>query len=228
MDRSTILAKRKPPPFKPPRPRSSGGITKPSTISKMSKSKPKSTTRSTTKQSSSLSTSRRKSSGRKNDRDDIRVSRTPSPNPPDQTTSSPPGSQSDSGRSQSNSRSRSRSPSGVPDYILAEITESAPVNPREELDSSEPMIPSKLLTTLLHRHFQDEKTKIAKDAGRVVAKYVDIFVREALARAAYERTQVEESRSDSPEARGRARAKVDSYLEIEDLEKLAPQMVLDF
>ncbi|EEH16007.2 hypothetical protein PABG_06094 [Paracoccidioides brasiliensis Pb03] len=228
MDRSTILAKRKPPPFKPPRPRTSGGITKPSTISKMSKSKPKSTTRSTTKQSSSLSTSRRKSSGRKNDSDDIRVSRTPSPNPPDQTTSSPPGSQSASGRSQSNSRSRSRSPSGVPDYILAEITESAPVNPREELDSSEPMIPSKLLTTLLHRHFQDEKTKIAKDAGRVVAKYVDIFVREALARAAYERTQVEESRSDSPEARGRARAKVDSYLEIEDLEKLAPQMVLDF
>ncbi|EEH34214.2 hypothetical protein PAAG_05263 [Paracoccidioides lutzii Pb01] len=223
MDHSTILAKRKPPLFKPPRPRTAGGITKPPTISKMSKSKPKSTTR-TTKQSSSLSTSRRKSSGRKNDSDVIRVSRTPSPNPPDQTTSSPPGSQSDSGRSQSNSRS----PAGVPDYILAEITESAPVNPREGFDSSGPMIPSKLLTTLLHRHFQDEKTKIAKDAGRVVAKYVDIFVREALARAAYERTQVEESRSDSPEVRGRARAKVDSYLEIEDLEKLAPQMVLDF
>ena len=57
------------------------------------------------------------------------------------------------------------------------------------MTSSEPAIPGKLLTRLLHHNFQNEKTKIAKDANEVVAKYVDVFVREALARAAYERAE---------------------------------------
>jgi hypothetical protein len=59
------------------------------------------------------------------------------------------------------------------------------------VSSSEPKIPAKLLTRLLHHHFQNEKTKVAKDANTVVAKYVDVFVREAIARAAYERAEVE-------------------------------------
>lgn len=59
------------------------------------------------------------------------------------------------------------------------------------MTSSEPTIPPKLLTRLLHHNFQNEKTKIAKDANEVVAKYVDIFVRESLARAAYERNETE-------------------------------------
>ncbi|PGH31061.1 hypothetical protein GX50_06169 [[Emmonsia] crescens] len=222
MDPPTTLPKRKRPPFDPPRPRTAGGITKPSSASTKSKPKPKSTTRTTTQKSSSSSTSRRKPPAARNNNndDDIRISRTPSLTPSDRAPSSPLVAQS--------SDDESRSPSGEPDYILAEITEAAPVDPREELESSTPLIPSKLLTTLLHRHFEDDKTKIAKDAGRAVAKYVDIFVREALARAAYERTEGQSSKSGSRDARGRARAKVDSYLEVEDLEKLAPQMVLDF
>ncbi|PGG96281.1 hypothetical protein AJ79_09653 [Helicocarpus griseus UAMH5409] len=224
MDRPTTLPKRKRPPFNPPRPRGAG-VSKPASTSTTSKSKPesKSTSRTTTNQStsSSSSASRRKSKARNNDNDsdedDIRVSRTPSPSPP--AASSPLVSQL--------SDDATRSPS--PDYILAEITDPGPTDPREELDSSDPMIPSKLLMTLLHRHFQDDKTKIAKDAGRAVAKYVDIFVREALARAAYERRAgAEGNAGGGKDVRGRARAKVDSYLEVEDLEKLAPQMVLDF
>ena len=62
------------------------------------------------------------------------------------------------------------------------------------MTTSEPAIPGKLLTRLLHHNFQSEKTKIAKDANEVVAKYVDVFVREALARAAYERTEGQGSR----------------------------------
>ncbi|OJD19620.1 hypothetical protein AJ78_00477 [Emergomyces pasteurianus Ep9510] len=226
MDPPTTLPKRKRPPFNPPRPRTASGISKTSTTTK-SKTKPKPTARTTTQKSSSSSASRRKSSAvRNNDPDDdIRISRTPSRTTPDHSPSSTLASRQSS---DNESDSRSRSPSSEPDYILAEITESAPIDPREELESSTPLVPSKLLTTLLHRHFQDDKTKIAKDAGRVVAKYVDIFVREALARAAYERTEGESSKSGSRDARGRARAKVDSYLEVEDLEKLAPQMVLDF
>ncbi|PGG99707.1 hypothetical protein GX51_06159 [Blastomyces parvus] len=230
MDPPTTLPKRKRPPFNPPRPRTAGGITKPSSASTKSKPKPKSTSRTTTRKAAPASStiSRRKSStvdNNNNNDDDIRVSRTPSRTPSNHgsPTSAPVTASSDN-----ESHSRSRSPSGEPDYILAEITEPEPVDPRAVLESSDPKIPPKLLTTLLHRHFQDDKTKIAKDAGRAVAKYVDIFVREALARAAYERTEGESSKSGSRDASGRGRAKVDSYLEVEDLEKLAPQMVLDF
>ncbi|KAL2366854.1 hypothetical protein RJZ56_000186 [Blastomyces dermatitidis] len=227
MDRPTTLPKRKRPPFNPPRPRTASGISKPSSASTKSKPNLKSTARTTTQKStaSSSTISRRKSSTVDNNDsdDDIRVSRTPSRTPSNHgSPKSPLVSTS------SDNESHSRSPSGEPDYILAEITEPEPVDPREVLESSDPQIPPKLLTTLLHRHFQDDKTKIAKDAGRVVAKYVDIFVREALARAAYERTEGQSSKSGSRDASGRARAKVDSYLEVEDLEKLAPQMVLDF
>ncbi|KAG0158334.1 hypothetical protein PDIDSM_5847 [Penicillium digitatum] len=98
-------------------------------------------------------------------------------------SASEPDSDSDSNGS---SRSRSRSLSQEPDYILAEITTSTQT---EDVTSSDPKIPSKLLTRLLHQHFQSEKTKVAKDANKVVAKYVDVFVREAIARAAFERAE---------------------------------------
>lgn len=59
------------------------------------------------------------------------------------------------------------------------------------MTSSDPKIPAKLLTRLLHHHFQNDKTKVAKDANTVVAKYVDVFVREAIARAAFERAEAD-------------------------------------
>ncbi|KAJ5312004.1 hypothetical protein PENANT_c022G01388 [Penicillium antarcticum] len=123
---------------------------------------------------------------------------------------------SESGSDES-SKSRSRSVSQEPDYILAEITHS---NPVEDVTSSEPTIPSKLLTRLLHQHFQNEKTKVAKDANGVVAKYVDVFVREAIARAAYERAETDGNSG--------GRRVGDGFLEVEDLEKMAPQLTMDF
>ena len=112
--------------------------------------------------------------------------------------------------------SRERSVSQEPDYILAEIIEN---NPTEDVASSDPTIPPKLLTRLLHEHFSNEKTKVAKDANAVVAKYVDVFVREAIARAAYERAG-----TDKNGERGAG----DGFLEVEDLEKMAPQLTMDF
>lgn len=50
-------------------------------------------------------------------------------------------------------------------------------------------IPPKLLTRLLHHHFQSEEIRIATDANRLVTKYMETFVREALARAALERSE---------------------------------------
>ena len=52
-----------------------------------------------------------------------------------------------------------------------------------------PTIPPALLTKLLHHHFQDDKVRIGKQANGVVGKYMETFVREAIARAAFERSE---------------------------------------
>lgn len=49
-------------------------------------------------------------------------------------------------------------------------------------------IPPELLTRLLHEFFEEEGTRITRDANDAVAKYVDVFVREAIARTAVEGT----------------------------------------
>ncbi|KGO74882.1 CENP-S complex, centromere protein X [Penicillium italicum] len=176
------------------------------TVPKTAKSKPTTQSKSATQ---SKSTGQSKST---------RTGKRPRPDSPaayaNANAASKPESDSDSSGS---SRSRSRSLSQEPDYILAEITTT---NQTEDVTSSEPKIPSKLLTRLLHQHFQTEKTKVAKDANNVIAKYVDVFVREAIARAAYERAE-----SDGNTG---GRSLGDGFLEVEDLEKMAPQLTMDF
>ncbi|RDW74959.1 hypothetical protein BP6252_06101 [Coleophoma cylindrospora] len=79
-------------------------------------------------------------------------------------------------------------------------------------------IPPELLTRLLHEFFQQDGTRIAKDANAAIGKYVEIFTRESLTRCVYmKREQAEEG--------GRID---DGFCEVEDLEKLAPQLLLDF
>lgn len=48
-------------------------------------------------------------------------------------------------------------------------------------------IPPELLTRILHEFFEKDGTRISKDANKSVAKYMDIFVREAIARTAVEK-----------------------------------------
>ncbi|KAI0124866.1 CENP-S associating centromere protein X-domain-containing protein [Xylariales sp. AK1849] len=76
-------------------------------------------------------------------------------------------------------------------------------------DDEEPpkTIPPELLTRLLHEFFEKDGTRISKNANEAVAKYMDVFVREAIARAAVE--------------------KEGGFLEVDDLEKVAPQLLLD-
>ncbi|KAK2751072.1 hypothetical protein FQN57_000147 [Myotisia sp. PD_48] len=116
--------------------------------------------------------------------------------------------------------------SSEPEFILAEITAADGLETqREDPTTSEPLINPKLVTTLLHHHFQDKKTRITKDANKVFGKYVDIFIREAIARAVFER---KEMLTTDGVQRSRVQTALDSYLEVEDLEKLAPQLLLDF
>ncbi len=80
-------------------------------------------------------------------------------------------------------------------------------------------IPAELLTVLLHSFFKKEGTRIGKEANRAVGMYMETFVREALARAAWIREE-----GNNVEGMGDG----GGFLEVEDLEKLAPQLLLDF
>ncbi|XXG96995.1 hypothetical protein Hte_003288 [Hypoxylon texense] len=78
---------------------------------------------------------------------------------------------------------------------------------QEDEDEERKTIPPELLTHVLHRFFEKDGTRVSKDANAAVAKYMDIFVREAIARTVVEKEK--------------------GFLEVEDLEKVAPQLLLD-
>lgn len=86
----------------------------------------------------------------------------------------------------------------------------------EPLTTAHP-IPAPLLARLLHENFEDPNTQIQKGAMTLTGRYMEIFVREALARAKHERAR--SARNDGIS---------DGFLQVEDLERLAPQLVLDF
>lgn len=58
-------------------------------------------------------------------------------------------------------------------------------------DNAPPPIPQKLLARLLYESFTDKNVKIGKEAMTVFGKYIEIFVREGLARAAYYREEAD-------------------------------------
>ena len=52
-----------------------------------------------------------------------------------------------------------------------------------------PVIPPKLLARILHHNVGGEGQKLSHEANLLVGKYMDTFVREAIARATYERAE---------------------------------------
>ena len=57
----------------------------------------------------------------------------------------------------------------------------------DDEDEEREKIPGELLTRILHEFFEREGTRVTRDANAAVVRYVDVFVREAIARAAVER-----------------------------------------
>lgn len=53
--------------------------------------------------------------------------------------------------------------------------------------TTEKTIPQNLLTRILHDLFEKDATRVSRDANAAVGKYVDVFVREAIARTAVEK-----------------------------------------
>ncbi|KAK5661319.1 hypothetical protein OQA88_11214 [Cercophora sp. LCS_1] len=68
-------------------------------------------------------------------------------------------------------------------------------------------VPAELLTTILHGFYEEDGSRITKLANDTAARYMDVFVQEAVARTTVD--------------------KKSGFLEVEDLEKSAPQLLLD-
>ena len=102
------------------------------------------------------------------------------------------------------------------DDIMDDAPAPQPTRTVEPLTTAHP-IPAPLLARLLHENFEDQSTQIQKGAMTLTGRYMEIFVREALARAKHERAR--SARNDGIS---------DGFLQVEDLERLAPQLVLDF
>lgn len=109
------------------------------------------------------------------------------------------------------------------DMMLAEITHS----PTQSPGSSEPCIPIPLLHRLLYHNFQHpDITKLSTDARACMGKYVETFIREGIARCAFEMGEKAGIGSDSGLGGGAPAG--DGWLEVEDLERVGGQLVLDF
>lgn len=89
-----------------------------------------------------------------------------------------------------------------------------------------PLLPAPLLTRLLHESFEDKGMKIGRDANALVARYMDIFVREAVARA--EEAHLERARRGGLGAGDEDMDGGGVFLDTKDLEDVALGLVLDF
>ena len=183
--------------------RSNGGS---DTTSKKSTSAKVTKTSKTTKKISKQQPSRKRKSTNISDEDE--------PSPDDDDI---PSESADESRLQSHVEQ-----SPEPDFILAEVTNEDPS------DSKDAHIPPDLLQRLLHEQYQHSpKPKLATDAKQLLTKYFEVFVREAIARADYERNGGEEV-PDPDHDSGIGGIVADEWLEVNHLEKIGAQLCLDF
>lgn len=103
------------------------------------------------------------------------------------------------------------------DDIMDDAPTTNPPPPAANAALAEPVISRALLARLLLENFEDPNIQIQTGAMKLVGKYIDIFVTEAFLRS-----------QDEMKAAAKDGGSIDGFLQVEDLEKLAPQLVLDF
>jgi len=93
-------------------------------------------------------------------------------------------------------------------------------SPPEEVDEEtvEVTFPSKLVARILQETFESPTTRVSADALAVVAEYLRVYAREAIWRAADEKTKTNTVAGNIGT----------SYLEVEDLERVVGALTLDF
>jgi hypothetical protein len=110
----------------------------------------------------------------------------------------------------------------ISDIDMDDVIEDAPIAPSKPPPPlSEPVVPRALLARLLLENFDDPNMQIQTGAMKLVGKYIDIFVTEAFLRS-------KEERRTAAKGGGGIEGISDGFLQVEDLERLAPQLVLDF
>ncbi|OAL39032.1 hypothetical protein AYO20_01783 [Fonsecaea nubica] len=110
-----------------------------------------------------------------------------------------------------------------PDFILAEVTTNGTGG--NSTSSTSPSIPLPLIHRIMHAHFlKPDHTSLSSDARHLMGKYADIFVKEAIRRCV-------DDKRERAAARGSGDGGVvgdTGWLEVEDLERVAVQLCLDF
>lgn len=99
-----------------------------------------------------------------------------------------------------------------------EIPQARVDDPMPSQSDPTPSIPQPLLLRLLHEGFADKNTKIDKHAIQVLQKYMEIFVREAIARAKHAKLEA----GDESGMGGT------TWLDVNDLENVAAGLLVDF
>ncbi|KAF4550550.1 Inner kinetochore subunit MHF2-like protein [Elsinoe fawcettii] len=91
-----------------------------------------------------------------------------------------------------------------------------------------PGVPPALLTRIMHEFYADKDTKISRDANAMMRRYVDVFIREAVARAAESQKEKRREEADTSKTGNTRGLEDDVWLDVEDLERITPSMLLDF
>lgn len=105
----------------------------------------------------------------------------------------------------------------VEDEEVLSLSDTAPSPPSTASQEEISGVPAPLLTRLLHESFVDKSLKIGKEANEIMRTYVDTFIREAVARAALSKNE-----------RAAGDELGDDWLDVEDLERVVPGLLLDF
>lgn len=223
-------AKRARPFFSPPRPGKSTSKSKPATTTtSASEAGSKKRSRAVTTASSTKSKPKPAAARKRK--------RTPSPHNSSSAPSSPATSTNDdTANDESPTTSSPASPPAdtddayaAADGLLVEITNE---------DAPPPTIPLGLIHRIMLEHWGEEDehengdtgektttTKLSGDAREVLGAYVDTFVREAVARAAFEAGE-REKKGGAGDGAGGGGGK--GWLDVEDLERVGGGLVLDF
>ena len=83
-------------------------------------------------------------------------------------------------------------------------------------------LPPALLARLVHENFDDKTIRMSKPANEVLKRYMNIFMREAVARAA------EGKKERLGVGKGGMATDEEIWLDVEDLEKVTGGLLLDF
>ena len=106
--------------------------------------------------------------------------------PPQRVDATPSVENSSTGVTKTNTRDTVASTTNDFDVISESSSNESEPQPARSNEDEHPISP-KLLLRIMHEHFKHDDTKITSEAMAIMVKYFEIFIKEAIARANFER-----------------------------------------